>query len=230
MLSAPPEVSEHDRLKLDAAKLPVHVVVDPLLSRVLRPHQREGVKFMFDCVTGTRIPESHGCIMADEMGLGKTLQCITLMWTLLRQGPDCKPLIEKAVIVAPSSLVKVTGTTEASLGHKNQPQVKIVCLELLPELVQRDQQVARAALERLGHRLREQERHRQEPPPVHEHVRSPPRQSRPHHLLRDVQTPREGSSHGRSELFTTIPDDFFLRVSLSLTERSDWFSVTKDID
>lgn len=44
--------------------------------------------------------------MADEMGLGKTLQCITLMWTLLRQSPDCKPEIDKAVVVSPSSLVK----------------------------------------------------------------------------------------------------------------------------
>ena len=107
VLYSPPPVSEHDKLKLDASKVPVHVVVDPLLSRVLRPHQREGVKFMYECVTGVRIPDSHGCIMADEMGLGKTLQCITLMWTLLRQGPDCKALIDKAVIVAPSSLVKV---------------------------------------------------------------------------------------------------------------------------
>lgn len=54
-----------------------------MLSAILRPHQREGVKFMYDCVTGIRIPFCHGCIMADEMGLGKTLQCITLMWTLL---------------------------------------------------------------------------------------------------------------------------------------------------
>lgn len=44
--------------------------------------------------------------MADEMGLGKTLQCITLIWTLLRQSPDCKPEIDKAIVVAPSSLVK----------------------------------------------------------------------------------------------------------------------------
>ena len=63
---------------------------------------------MYDCVTGQRIEENFGCIMADEMGLGKTLQCITLLWTLLKQGPDCKPLIDKAAIVAPSSLVKVT--------------------------------------------------------------------------------------------------------------------------
>lgn len=80
--------------------------MDPLLCNVLRPHQREGVKFMYECVTGVRIPDAYGCIMADEMGLGKTLQCITLLWTLLKQGPETKPLIEKAVIVAPSSLVK----------------------------------------------------------------------------------------------------------------------------
>ena len=73
---------------------------------MLRPHQREGVKFMYDCVTGARVQDYHGCIMADEMGLGKTLQCITLLWTLLRQSPDCRPLIEKAVVVCPSSLVK----------------------------------------------------------------------------------------------------------------------------
>lgn len=41
-------------------------MVDPLLGNVLRPHQREGVKFMYDCVTGARIPDAHGCIMADE--------------------------------------------------------------------------------------------------------------------------------------------------------------------
>lgn len=38
--------------------------------------------------------------------MGKTLQCITLVWTLLRQSPECKPEIIKAIIVCPSSLVK----------------------------------------------------------------------------------------------------------------------------
>lgn len=47
------------------------------------------------------------CIMADEMGLGKTLQCIALMWTLLKQSPRAgKPTIEKCIIACPSSLVK----------------------------------------------------------------------------------------------------------------------------
>lgn len=106
VLFTPPEATAHEKLKASSEKQLVHVVVDPMLSNVLRPHQREGVKFMYDCVTGVKIENAYGCIMADEMGLGKTLQCITLMWTLLKQGPDCKPLIEKAIVVAPSSLVK----------------------------------------------------------------------------------------------------------------------------
>ncbi|XP_055594496.1 DNA repair and recombination protein RAD54-like [Uranotaenia lowii] len=105
VLYSPPELSEHDKLKMDPNQIQVHVVVDPLLGNILRPHQREGVKFMYECVTGKR-GDFQGCIMADEMGLGKTLQCITLLWTLLRQSPDCKPTIGKAVIVCPSSLVK----------------------------------------------------------------------------------------------------------------------------
>ncbi|XP_022910598.2 DNA repair and recombination protein RAD54-like [Onthophagus taurus] len=105
VLYVPPDVSEHDKLK-NGDTILVHVVVDPILSNVLRPHQRQGVKFMYDCVTGVQIPDFFGCIMADEMGLGKTLQCITLLWSLLRQGPECKPSIDKAIIVCPSSLVK----------------------------------------------------------------------------------------------------------------------------
>jgi len=84
----------------------VHVVVDPILTKVLRPHQREGVKFMYDCVTGAKIEGANGCIMADDMGLGKTLQCIALLWTLLKQGPEAKPTIDNCIIVCPSSLVK----------------------------------------------------------------------------------------------------------------------------
>lgn len=45
--------------------------------------------------------------MADEMGLGKTLQCIALMWTLLKQSPRSgKQTIDKCIIACPSSLVK----------------------------------------------------------------------------------------------------------------------------
>jgi DNA repair and recombination protein RAD54B len=46
----------------------VDVVVDPVLSKHLREHQREGVKFLYECVMGMRC-EGEGAIMADEMGL-----------------------------------------------------------------------------------------------------------------------------------------------------------------
>lgn len=85
----------------------VPVVIDPRLAKVLRPHQIEGVKFLYKCTTGLIDDKANGCIMADEMGLGKTLQCITLMWTLLKQSPDAgKSTLQKAVIACPSSLVR----------------------------------------------------------------------------------------------------------------------------
>ncbi|KAK4982531.1 DNA-dependent ATPase protein rad54 [Elasticomyces elasticus] len=85
----------------------VPVVIDPRLAKVLRPHQVEGVKFLYRCTTGLLDTNAQGCIMADEMGLGKTLQCITLMWTLLKQSPDAgKSTIQKCVIACPSSLVR----------------------------------------------------------------------------------------------------------------------------
>lgn len=104
----------------------IPVVIDPRVAKILRPHQVEGVRFLYRCVTGLVMKDfldkeivtkgventtqvvnrgAYGCIMADEMGLGKTLQCIALMWTLLRQGPQGKRLIDKCIIVCPSSLV-----------------------------------------------------------------------------------------------------------------------------
>ncbi|KAK0228711.1 DNA repair protein, SNF2 family [Armillaria fumosa] len=95
-----------DKNKKEAiAKVPV--VIDPRLSKVLRPHQVEGVKFLYKCTTGKIVDNQYGCIMADEMGLGKTLQCIALLWTLIKQSPHAgKPSIEKCIIACPSSLVK----------------------------------------------------------------------------------------------------------------------------
>ncbi|KAM9897971.1 hypothetical protein OXX79_006564 [Metschnikowia pulcherrima] len=90
-----------------ASKYPdVPVVIDPRLAKILRPHQVAGVKFLYRCTAGLMDPRAKGCIMADEMGLGKTLQCLALMWTLLRQGPRGKKTIEKCIIVCPSSLVR----------------------------------------------------------------------------------------------------------------------------
>jgi DNA repair and recombination protein RAD54B len=84
----------------------VDVVVDPLLSRHLREHQRQGVQFMYECVMSMR-ESGEGAILADEMGLGKTLQTIALIWTLLKQNPvyEDPPVVKKALIVCPVTLI-----------------------------------------------------------------------------------------------------------------------------
>ncbi|KAL4399153.1 helicase [Malassezia pachydermatis] len=93
----------------------VDVVLDPSLTRILRPHQIEGVKFMYEAVTGiTSVEAGHetpgqGAILADEMGLGKTLQTIALITTLLRQNCYFSSVttgtVEKVLIVCPLTLV-----------------------------------------------------------------------------------------------------------------------------
>ena len=83
------------------------VQVIPQLACRLRPHQREGVQFLFECTMGLRGFEGEGCILADDMGLGKTLMSLTLLWTLLNQGitNDGKSAVQKAIVVCPTSLV-----------------------------------------------------------------------------------------------------------------------------
>ena len=91
-----------------------HVAVDAFLADALRPHQREGVRFMYEAVSGLR-RDAHtgaahfGCLLAHEMGMGKTLQVIALLWTLLKQGPSGSPAARKAVVVCPASLVRNWG-------------------------------------------------------------------------------------------------------------------------
>ena len=93
--------------KRDAEGQPiVSVVVDPVIGDKLRPHQRIGVKFLYDCVTGERMPGYYGCILADEMGLGKTIQTVATVYTCLKQGKRGVPISRKCLVVAPSSLVR----------------------------------------------------------------------------------------------------------------------------
>jgi DNA repair and recombination protein RAD54B len=43
------------------------------------------------------------------MPCSKTLQVLTLLWTLLRQGPEGVPVVSKAIVVAPATLVENWG-------------------------------------------------------------------------------------------------------------------------
>ncbi|KAG0211347.1 helicase [Mortierella sp. GBA30] len=84
------------------------VVIDPILGQHLRPHQKEGVRFLYECVMQMKDINGQGAILADEMGLGKTLQTITLLWTLLKQSPyygEESVVVKKALVVCPASLI-----------------------------------------------------------------------------------------------------------------------------
>jgi len=88
----------------EAAKF--DVAIDPHLAVHLRPHQVEGVKFLYECVMGYRDFEGMGCLLADEMGLGKTLMTISLIWTLIKQNPVKRgPTITNVLIVCPVTLI-----------------------------------------------------------------------------------------------------------------------------
>ncbi|KAJ3597260.1 hypothetical protein NHX12_000788 [Muraenolepis orangiensis] len=106
-----PRPSTNHQWACNKAGLPVvDVVVDPYLTANLRPHQREGLLFLYECVMGMRATTRQGAILADEMGLGKTLQSVALAWTLLRQGPyGGKPVAKRVLVVAPGSLVQNWG-------------------------------------------------------------------------------------------------------------------------
>jgi len=82
--------------------------VPPVLAKWLRPHQREGVEFMYNCVMGMKTYDGYGCILADDMGLGKTLQSVALIYTMLKTGiqSNKEPTAKRVIVVCPCSLVK----------------------------------------------------------------------------------------------------------------------------
>jgi len=55
-------------------------MLESFLAKQLRPHQKIGLTFLYECVTGFKSQGYFGAILADEMGLGKTLQTICLVW------------------------------------------------------------------------------------------------------------------------------------------------------
>lgn len=82
------------------------IFVHSEITKHLKPHQVEGIKFMYDCCYGSvdsleKYPGS-GCILAHCMGLGKTLQLITLLHTVI-----CYPQLktDKVIVICPKSTV-----------------------------------------------------------------------------------------------------------------------------
>lgn len=105
----PEEAKEITKLVLDFdedSKKPL-LQVDKNLARKLKPHQANGVKFMWDaCFESLDRCEKDvgsGCILAHCMGLGKTLQVVTLVHTLLKNSEDTGVI--RVLVVCPLSTV-----------------------------------------------------------------------------------------------------------------------------
>ncbi|CAD0197903.1 unnamed protein product [Chrysodeixis includens] len=83
------------------------IQVDRGLVKKLKPHQANGIKFMWDACfeSAKRIKKDRGsgCILAHCMGLGKTLQVISLTHTLLTHGHLTN--VNRVLVVCPLSTV-----------------------------------------------------------------------------------------------------------------------------
>ncbi|XP_072388064.1 uncharacterized protein [Diabrotica undecimpunctata] len=82
------------------------VKVSPNITNRLKPHQRKGIKFMWDsCYESLKRIKEHpgsGCILAHCMGLGKTFQVLSLIHTLFtHEEIDTKHVL----VVCPLSTV-----------------------------------------------------------------------------------------------------------------------------
>uniref|UniRef100_A0A915PWM0 DNA repair and recombination protein RAD54-like n=1 Tax=Setaria digitata TaxID=48799 RepID=A0A915PWM0_9BILA len=77
------------------------IAVDVRIARYLRPHQKNGIVFLYKNLKDS----DGGVILADEMGLGKSVQTISLITALIKRRLNQKPIIQKCMIVVPTSLL-----------------------------------------------------------------------------------------------------------------------------
>lgn len=101
------ELMDENELILDFdSKKKEKIIVHPDITKHLKQHQHDGIKFMYDCCYGSvdnldKYPGS-GCILAHCMGLGKTLQLISLLNTVISY-PQLKT--DRILVICPKSTV-----------------------------------------------------------------------------------------------------------------------------
>lgn len=69
------------------------IKVHEKIARALKPHQVEGVRFLWNAVCAQDNQDVSGCILAHAMGLGKTLQTIALVHALMIASKDSPSLL-----------------------------------------------------------------------------------------------------------------------------------------
>ncbi|KAM4586706.1 transcriptional regulator ATRX [Fundulus diaphanus] len=105
------------------------VQVHRKLVTKLKPHQVDGVQFMWDCccesVKKVQKSAGSGCILAHCMGLGKTLQVVTFLHTLLL----CEKLdFSTALVVCPLNTVLnwLNEFEKWQVGLKDEESLEVV--------------------------------------------------------------------------------------------------------
>lgn len=93
-------------LEFDLVNKKPLVIIQKELAKVLKKHQIEGIRFVwnsvFETVNRSNTTEGAGCILAHRMGIGKTLQIISLMYSVLSQS---QMNIKTFLIICPPGII-----------------------------------------------------------------------------------------------------------------------------
>ncbi|KAL9616559.1 MAG: hypothetical protein Q9160_008580 [Pyrenula sp. 1 TL-2023] len=81
------------------------IYLDPVIGRRVKPHQVEGISFMWREIIGD--DKRQGCLLAHTMGLGKTMQVISLIVTILLSKQSRDPKIIKQASVIPDTRILI---------------------------------------------------------------------------------------------------------------------------
>jgi hypothetical protein len=106
------------------------VSVAPFIASQLKPHQWDGVKFLWQAVMQAKRPETaqqprrndHGAVLAHSMGLGKTLTVIAFVHTALARARN-----ERGV-----DYVQYADRPRMALGWPSDRHLKAIRCHLMP--------------------------------------------------------------------------------------------------
>ncbi|KAK4548499.1 hypothetical protein LTR36_009409 [Oleoguttula mirabilis] len=71
------------------------IFIYPKIAKKMKPHQIDGVRFMWREITASGDDGNQGCLLAHTMGLGKTMQTITLLVAVVEASESRIPAVRK---------------------------------------------------------------------------------------------------------------------------------------